>query len=463
MPAAPSALKPAPEQLGCPVFRERHGLRYAYVAGSMFKGIASSDLVIAMGRAGMLGYLGTGGLKPERIEAELRAIQGALAPTGAAYGMNLLATPFRPDLERACVDLFLRYGVPRVEASAFTQVTPDLVRYRLTGLTRGRDGRPQPRHHVLAKVSRPEVARAFLSPPPAAMVGRLLACGEITREAADLAPLIPVAADLCVEADSGGHTDQGVLHTLLPVILDLRDELSALHQYPLRLCIGAAGGLGTPHAMAAALVLGADFLLTGSINQCTVEAGTSDAVKELLAQAEVQDTELVPAGDLFETGAKVQVFRKGLLFPARAKKLYDLYRQHPSLDALDAATREQLEKRYFQRSLEAVYAETRAYYERTMPEVIEAAERNPKKKMALVFRWYFVHSTRLAMRGEPGAQVDYQIHCGPALGAFNRLVRGTPLEPWRARHVDAIALFLLQQTSELLKKRFHAIIESSSP
>jgi trans-AT polyketide synthase, acyltransferase and oxidoreductase domains len=151
----------------------------------------------------------------------------------------------------------------------------------------------------------------------------------------------------------------------------------------------------------------------------------------------------------------VQVFKRGLLFPARAKKLYDLYRQHNSLDEIDAQTRAQIESRYFKRSFAEVYAETRDYYLPLMPEVIERAERDPKQKMALVFRWYLVHTNRLALRGDPGDKVDYQIHCGPALGAFNQWVKGSALEDWRQRHVDEIAQRLMIGAAELLDDRFH--------
>jgi trans-AT polyketide synthase/acyltransferase/oxidoreductase domain-containing protein len=191
------------------------------------------------------------------------------------------------------------------------------------------------------------------------------------------------------------------------------------------------------------------------VNQCTVEAGTSDAVKDLLQQANVQDTDIVPAGDTFEMGGKVQVFKRGLLFPARAKKLYDLYRQYNSLDEIDAQTRSQIESRYFKRSFAEVYAETRDYYLRLMPEVIERAERDPKQKMALIFRWYLVHTNRLALRGDPDNKVDYQIHCGPALGAFNQWVKGSALEHWRHRHVDEIAEHLMIGAAKILDERFH--------
>ena len=69
-------------------------------------------------------------------------------------------------------------------------------------------------------------------------------------------------------------------------------------------------GIGTPEAAAAAFLLGAEFIGTGSINQCTVEAGTSDSVKDLLQEANVQDTSYAPAGDMFEAGARVQVLKK---------------------------------------------------------------------------------------------------------------------------------------------------------
>ena len=48
---------------------------------------------------------------------------------------------------------------------------------------------------------------------------KLLAENKITREEADLSQKVPMADDLCVEADSGGHTDQGVAYALLPAMM----------------------------------------------------------------------------------------------------------------------------------------------------------------------------------------------------------------------------------------------------
>src|SRR6202008_2894745 len=161
------------------------------------------------------------------------------------------------------------------------------------------------------------------------------------------------------------------------VLLRLRDAAVRRYRYPTGISVGAAGGIGTPEAIAAAFIMGVDFVLTGSINQCTVEAGTSETVKDLLQDANVQDMDIVPAGDMFEIGAKVQVFKKGLLFPARAKKLYDLYRQFESLEQLDEQTRVQLEKRYFKKSFDEIFAETKERYRRVAPEALERAESDP--------------------------------------------------------------------------------------
>lgn len=65
------------------------------------------------------------------------------------------------------------------------------------------------------------------------------------------------------------------------------------------------------------LYAGADFIITGSVNQCSVEAATSDEVKDLLQHINIQDTDYAPAGDMFEQGAKVQVLRRGVFFRSR--------------------------------------------------------------------------------------------------------------------------------------------------
>jgi trans-AT polyketide synthase, acyltransferase and oxidoreductase domains len=447
--------------LGNAEFRAEHAIKYAYLAGAMYKGIASKQLVVALGKAELMGFLGTGGMELGQIEADLRHIQSELR-TGGSYGMNLLCNLELPELEERTVDLYLKYGVRCIEAAAFMQMTPAIVRYRLHELTSDGRGNVRAPNRVVAKVSRPEIAALFMQPAPEQIVARLREAGQLTAAQAELSRCLPMADDICVEADSGGHTDQGVAYALMPAILALRDELMAKHEYRRTIRVGAAGGIGTPHAAAAAFVMGADFILTGSINQCTREAGTSDAVKDLLQELNVQDTTYAPAGDMFEMGSKVQVARRGLFFPARANKLYELYQRHASLEEIDPKVRQQIQDKYFRRSFEEVWAETRAYYLATNPQRLAQLELNPRQKMALIFKWYFVHTTRLALQGIEEQKVDFQIHCGPALGAFNQWVRNTELRSWRNRGVADLAERLMQGTAQLLNRRFMSMSDANA-
>jgi trans-AT polyketide synthase/acyltransferase/oxidoreductase domain-containing protein len=451
LPSCPLTLKP--ESLGSSAFRKEYHCKYAYISGAMYKGIGSKEIVVAMGKAKLLGFLGTGGLKLERIEKDIQWIQSQLSPQ-EPYGMNLLCNLVQPELEEQSVALYLRYHISVVEAAAYMQMTPSLVWYRLKGIHLRPDGSLHIPHRIIAKISRPEVAEIFMSPPPPKLLQKLLETGQLTPEEAKLGSKIPMAQDICAEADSGGHTDQRALCTLIPAISLLRDTLMRKYEYPDKIRVGAAGGIGTPESAAAAFIMGADFILTGSINQCSVEAGTSVAVKEMLQEMNIQDTTYAPAGDMFEIGAKVQVLRKGLFFPARANKLYELYRQYNTLEEIDEKTRQQIQEKYFQRSFEEVWEETKAYYLKNKPSEIERAEQSPKHKMALLFRWYFIHTNRLALQGSETQRVDYQIHCGHALGAFNQWVKGTLLESWKNRHVDEIAEKLMTATALVLQNRF---------
>jgi trans-AT polyketide synthase/acyltransferase/oxidoreductase domain-containing protein len=114
--------------------------------------------------------------------------------------------------------------------------------------------------------------------------------------------------------------------------------------YPTKIRVGAAGGLGTAEAAAAAFILGADYILTGSINQCSVEARISDDVKDMLQNMNIQNTAIAPSGYLFEMGSKVQVLNRGTFFPVRANKLYELYQRYDGLDQIPEKTRKKIQR-----------------------------------------------------------------------------------------------------------------------
>lgn len=446
----------SPSVLGDARFCADHGVRYACIAGAMGNGVASEEWVIRLARAGILGFFGAGGLPVSRTASAIRRIRAAIVP-GQPFGINFLHNPVLPGLEEELVDLLLAERVQRIEASAFIRATPALIRYRLTGLRMRPDGAVEIPNKVMAKVSRPEVARQFFASPPAPVVEALRRNKAITDEEARLAHLIPLADDVCAEADSGGHTDRRVAYTLVPHFRRLRDEIAVETGLPHRVRIGAAGGIGTPDAAAAAFMLGADFVMTGSINQCTPEAGISDTAKEMLAQADLADFDIAPAGDMFEIGAKVQVLKRGSLFASRANRLYDLYRTFADLRAIPAETIKEIEERYLGRSIDAVWQETSGFYADRAPGELADAEANPRKKMAMVFRWYFIHCGRLAIEGRSDQRANFQIHSGPAMAAANRWLKGTPLEDWRRRNVDVLADRLMEETVQLFDERLQAV------
>ncbi len=426
-----------PRHLGSASFARDHGVRFCYLAGAMANGISSAELVEAMGRAGMLAFFGAAGLGPGPIEDAIDRISTRLGDM--PWGFNLIHSPYESKLEETVADLYVRRGVNRISASAYTDQTLTQVRYRLHGIHADPSGRVMTPNRIVAKVSRVEVARKFLAPAPAKMVAERVARGELTEEQACMAEAIPVAQDLTVEADSGGHTDNRPAIALLPTMLALRDRLQAEHGYGVPLRVGAAGGISTPHSVAAAFAMGADYVMTGSVNQACREAGTSDPVRRLLAEAEQADVTMAPAADMFEMGVKLQVLKRGTMFPMRAHRLYDLYRAHAGLEDIPDDERKNLESTIFRASLDEVWTETRRFWEQRDPAHVERAERDPKHRMALVFRWYLGMSSRWANRGEPGREIDYQVWCGPAMGAFNEWVRGSCLEPWEGRRVVGVA------------------------
>lgn len=428
-PAPSPAVDPA--ALGDPSFRRDHGVGFAYVAGGMGDGVSGPELVIALGRAGVLGFLGTWGLPDDRVVADVTRVRAAL-PAGAPWGVNVRHGTTRPERDGELLELLGSCGVDRIEASHFAEPTPALVHYRLRGLRPDGAGVRVP-HRLLVKVSRPDVAARFLAPAPAGIVAALRDRGLLTDAEAVLAARVPMADDICVQADASGGTTLAV-DSLLPIVLRMRDRAG---DGP-RVRIGAAGGIGTGAAAAAAFVLGADFVLTGSVNQCTVEAATSDAVKDLLAAADVTDFGTAPDEDTFELGGRIPVLRHGVFHPARADHLFEVFLRVKGVDDLEPADRELIGTRYLRRPFADVPG--------------DADATDPRARLATVFRWYLRDSARRARDGAVDDRGNFRVHSGPALGAFNAAVRGTPPADWRARRVADVAALIMTDAAATLAR-----------
>ncbi len=429
------------QQLGDATFCSEHRLRYAYMCGAMANGIASAELVAASANAGFLGSYGAAGQSLDAINTAIDYLEQHCGENN--FCINLIHSPNEPEHEGKVVDLFIKRGITLIEASAYLNLTPAVIRYRLHGIYRDDNGIVQAPNKIIAKASRIEVATRWWNPPPEKMIAELLAKSEITAEQAELAKEIPMAVDLTAEADSGGHTDNRPALCMFPTFLALRDQIQQTQKYSVSLRLGLGGGIGTPSSAAAAFSMGAAYIVTGSVNQACVESGSSDNVRKMLAGTEQADVTMAPAADMFEMGVKLQVLKRGTFFPMRAEKLYTLYKSCASLEDIPPADKKQLEEQFFKTSIDDIWQQTQSFFNEREPKQIEKALKDPKHKMALVFRWYLGKSSRWANAGDATRQMDYQVWCGPAMGAFNEWAKNSCLEQAENRNVKLVAYNIL--------------------
>lgn len=290
-----------------------------------------------------------------------------------------------------------------------------------------------------------------MSPPPADLLRELAAAGKISDDQAEMQSALPVAEFVTVESDSGGHTDNRPLASLFPVIGELRDRIAQRFGYRHPIQLGAAGGLGTPSGVASAFGLGADYVVTGSVNQSAVESGQSAVGRAMLCEAGIADVTMAPAADMFELGVKVQVLKRGTMFAVKAQRLYELYRRHESIDQFSAKDRVWLEKQVLRESFETAWARIVEYKAKSDPAFASKSGRNPRDEMAHVFRLFLFMGSQWAREGTEDRRADFQIWCGPAMGAFNDWVRDSFLEPGEARHVEQIGLNLLEGAAHVTR------------
>jgi PfaD family protein len=147
---------------------------------------------------------------------------------------------------------------------------------------------------------------------------------------------------------------------------------------------------------------------------------------------------------MFELGVQVQVLRNSTLFAVRSRKLYELYKAYPSLQAIPANEREKVETQILRTSFEQAWESTRAFWTERDPREVQKAEADPRHQMALVFRSYLGLASRWAIAGQVDRKTDYQIWCGPAMGAFNVMAQGSFLESPQNRSVGQVAKNLLE-------------------
>ena len=131
------------------------------------------------------------------------------------------------------------------------------------------------------------------------------------------------------------------------------------------------------------------------------------------------------------------------MFAVRAGKLYDIFRRYNSFDEVPDKERTQVENSFLRATFDQEWENTRQFFVQRDPKQVERAEKDPHHKMALVFRSYLGRSSKWSVNGDPDRQMDYQVWCGPAIGAFNQWTAGTFLEHPENRKTVTVALNLL--------------------
>jgi PfaD family protein len=128
-----------------------------------------------------------------------------------------------------------------------------------------------------------------------------------------------------------------------------------------------------------------------------------------------------------------------------------LYTRYDSIDSIPSEELIKIEKNIFRESLDQIWSYCIDFFQQRDPEQINRAEGNPKRKMALIFRWYLGLSSNWANIGKQDRITDMQIWCGPSMGAFNDWVKGTELENFDKREAAVIAELMMKETALLYR------------
>lgn len=409
--------------------------RLPYLVDALPYGVSGPAMLRRLASAGMLGFLGTFGVPIAAVTADVREF--ATGDRGR-WGIELPAERLDPARARAVVSLAMDAGVTHAVAPGWAGVSPEIVRWRFA-----RQG-ASPRR-LLVRVTAGRQAEAFFRAAPAETVTRMVRSGQLDPAEAEDARRLPVATGICVQQAPDGGVPVSLL---LPVVRAARDAAGSgapgsgtglTQPVPV-----GVGGIGTPEDIAAALLLGADFLVTGVINACSPQARTSQAVRELLSTVELADAVLAPSAELFRFGGRAHLLRKSTLFPARAARLHDLQLAGATPATLPAATRRMLESDCFGQPLDEVLADLPG--QRDAPDMADLLAR------------YFDLGTRAALDGRSGQQLNWHVPCGPEMGAFNLAAAGLGLADWRTRDVDVLARRLMAAGARLLDRRMRDVL-----
>lgn len=252
------------------------------------------DVAAAVSQAGGLGVLGAVGFSAEQLEVEMKWIDEHVGDK--PYGVDIVI-PGKyegkgSDLDPAALEAKLKELVPQAHRDFAAKLlrdhgVPELPEgekaRELLGWTATTAG---PQIEAILKHPKVKVVANALGTPPADVIkeiqssGRLVGalCGSVKHALAHKAAGVDFV--IAQGGEGGGHTGDIGSIVLWPQVIDAVSPLPML----------AAGGIGDGRQMAAALMMGAQGVWTGSLWLTVAEAETPPAQKESLLHATSHDT-----------------------------------------------------------------------------------------------------------------------------------------------------------------------------
>lgn len=255
------------------------------------------DVVVAVSKAGGFGVLGAAGTPPERLETELAWIDEHI--DGMPYGVDLIIPNKMigkdENLSRSALVDMVPQGhrqFARDILEAHDIGTADLTDENLqSGTGLGTNLRTEGARVLLdVAFSHPiKLIANALGVPPKMMLEmgkeRGVAVAALLGTKQHAIAQVQAGVDLLVVAggEAGGHTGKVSTMVLVP---EVYEAIQPHGDVP----ILAAGGIATGGQMAAAMAMGAEGAWCGSVWLTTVEAETSEVVKEKMLAASSSDT-----------------------------------------------------------------------------------------------------------------------------------------------------------------------------
>lgn len=448
-----SATKIVKKNLESQDFKTYLNLKYPYVCNSMYYNIVSPEMIIKLSNSGMLGFLGTSMRSLFEIREDINIIRREV--NEATFGLGIVHNK-NTKVEDEVFQFLLDEDIKIIEISDYLTVTKNIVKYKLKGINKHNTETETQKHYIMAKVARIETAELFLKPAPTKIIEELIEEGEITTEESICGRNEPIADFISVITENDIHVSSPSNFMLFNEISKLSLEIQEKYGYIRKPFIGIEGGIGNPLAIANAFFIGADYVVTGSINQCSNQARISESVKDILQTLDIHDCESVPDLENMELGVMVNVVRKSTLFPARINKLYDLYRRYNSLDEIDSDILASLESRVFKESIEEFCKDSEKFFDEAE---LNTMRKSRKGKILQIVKSYYYQALKNAIKGNEERKIDYCIRCNPTMGLFNRWAKGKDIESWVNRDVDVIGMMMLEEARKIIYENSNILLK----